>query len=124
MTTTILAALSIATQSVFFVGFGFFIFDLFSLTYIITPEMEQDPSLLHPYIRETVNSYRFAFGIGILGSIATYLIYLKSNFREQWFLRCTRVLAWLWLPFIPIGTIIGIVLLGARKDAVESQAAN
>ena len=117
-----LAGLSLAAQLVFFLGLGFLVFDLASLVNIVTPEMHQDSSLLTPYIRETFESYGPTVGVGVLGAIATYVVYYKTTFRALWFLRGTRVLGWLWLPFIPVGTFIGIVLLGARRDAVESQS--
>ena len=96
--------------------------DMFSLVYVMTPEMEEDTSLLIPYIRETVDSYRPALGVGVIGAVVSYIIYLKSDFRAPWYLKGTRTLGWLWLPFIPIGTLIGIVLLGARKSAIETAA--
>lgn len=98
--------------------------DLFSLMNVMTPEMEEDSSLLVPYIRETLDSYRPALGIGVIGAVVSYIVYLKSDFRAAWYLRGTRILGWLWLPFIPIGTLIGIVLLGARRSAIESAAEN
>ncbi len=84
--------------------------------------MEEDSSLLIPYIRETFVSYQPLLGVGVIGAIVSYVIYVKKIFRASWYLKGTRVVGWLWLPFVPIGTIIGIVLLGARKAAIESQS--
>jgi hypothetical protein len=119
---SLFAAASLVAQAVFFVGFAWMLVDMFSLVNVMTPEMERDSSLLIPYIRETADSYRPALGIGVLGAIASYIIYFKSDFRKSWYLKGTRILGWLWLPFIPIGTLIGIVLLGARRSAIEAAA--
>jgi hypothetical protein len=119
---SLIAAASLVAQVVYFVGFGWMLVDMFSLVNVVTPEMEEDSRLLVPYIRETFDSYRPALGIGIIGAVVSYMIYLKSDFRASWYLNGTRILGWLWLPFIPIGTLIGAVLLGARKSAIESAA--
>lgn len=97
---------------------------MFSLVNVVTPEMEQDSSLLVPYIRETFESYWPALGVGVIGAVVSCIVCLKSDFRASWYLRGTHILGWLWLPFIPIGTLIGIVLLGARKSALESTEEN
>lgn len=119
----LVAAFSLAAQLIFFVGLGFLAFDLASLVNIVAPQMEQDPSHLTQYIRETFESYGPTIGTGLLGAVATYAVYLKSAFRATWFLRGTKILAWLWLPLIPIGTLIGIVLLGASREEVEDPVA-
>lgn len=115
----IVAALSLIAQAVFFIGYVFLLADLYGLTYIITPAMEEDPSLLAPYIRETIVSYQSVIGIGIVGAIVAVVIYQRKIYSADWFLAGTRVAGWLWLPFVPVGTIIGIVLLGARREAIE-----
>ena len=97
---------------------------MFSLVNVITPEIEKDSSLLLPYIRETAASYRPALGIGIIGSIVSLFVYLKTDFRAPWYLKGTQIIGWLWLPLVPVGTLIGIVLLGARKSALESAEEN
>ena len=103
----------------FFLGLPFLVADLVGLRYVITPEMEQDSSLLVPFIRETIVSYQPLVGIGVIGAIVTYIVYYKYEYDAPWFLTATRVLGWLWMPFIPIGTLIGIVLLGARRSALD-----
>ncbi len=113
--TRILGWLSLLAQGVFFLGFVFMMRDL--LTFppeLVTPE--SDPDLVRHYIAETFASYRQSLGIGILGAVATWLIISRAELDDDAFLTTARVLAWLWLPFIPIGTLIGIVILGARRE--------
>ncbi|MGI9225459.1 MAG: hypothetical protein ACR2QX_13330 [Woeseiaceae bacterium] len=119
---SIIAAASLIAQATFFVGFVFLLVDLFNLTNIITPDMEEDSSLLVPYILETIASYQPLLGIGVIGAIVSYVIYFKKILRAPWYLTGTRVVGWLWLPVVPIGTVIGIVLLGARKAAIETRS--
>lgn len=81
--------------------------------------MLEDSNSLIPFIEETFDSYRPALGIGVVGAIVSCVIYLKSEFRAPWYLRGTRILGWIWLPFLPVGTVIGIALLALRKSAIE-----
>lgn len=117
---SLLAAASLIAQVVFFVGFAWMVVDIFSLVNVMTPEMKEDTSLLVPYIRETLYSYLSVLGVGIIGVTASCIIYLKSNFRASWYLKGTRILGWLWLLLLPVGTLLGLVLLGARKSAIQS----
>lgn len=111
----IIGWLSLVAQAVFFLGFVFMMRDVFTLPpELVTPD--SDPELVRNYIAETIQSYRQALGIGILGAIATWLIISRAELDDTAFLTTARVLAWLWLPFIPIGTLIGIVILGARRE--------
>ncbi len=123
MTKSLFASICLAAQGLFFVGFGFLLADLASLVNIITPEMEQDSTLLTPYIAETFKSYLPLLGVGIIGAVTDFILLSKVKYWASWFLKESRVIGWLWLLFVPIGTIIGVVLLGARREAIKTLAA-
>ena len=113
------AAASLAAQAVFFVGLAFATYDVISVVRVFGPQVE-DASMLVPYLRETLDSYQPTLASGIVGAIVGYAVLFKSGFRASWFLSGTRIVGWLWLPFVPIGTLIGIVLLGARRSALDA----
>lgn len=108
---SIIAAASLVAQAAFFVGFGFLVADLLSLRNVVTPEMGEGSRVLVRYVQETVASYQAVLWTGFIGALAWYLIYLRQIFRARWYLTGTRVLGWMWLLLLPIGTGVGIVLI-------------
>ena len=118
---TILALASLTAEVLFFVGLVFLASDLWSLHYVVTPAMEDDPLLLTPYIEETVASYGPVYGIGLIGAIANFVLVSRAGFHARWFLKATRFIAWLWMPLLPIGTLIGVVLLGSAREASQQK---
>ena len=116
----IIAVAGLVAQVLFFVGLVFLLVDLNNLKYVMTPEMQEDSSLLVPYLRETLVSYYPVYGIGFIGAVVCYVVLYKKLIDRTWFVKSTRLLAWLWLPFVPVGTLVGIVLLGASKEAIEA----
>lgn len=119
---TVFALASLTAEVLFFVGLAFLVSDLWSLQYIITPAMEDDPLLLTPYIEETVASYGPVYGVGLLGAIANFVLISRIRFHARWFLNGSRFIAWLWMPLLPVGTLIGVVLLGSAREAAKQDA--
>lgn len=116
---TVFAIACLVAELLFFIGIIFLISDLFGLRFVITPTMEDDLMLLAPYVRETLVSYAPVFCIGLLGVIANFVLVSRIEYRAAWFLKVTRVISWLWLPLIPIGTLVGIVLLRSTRHAAK-----
>ena len=118
--TAVKAAFAVAcvvAQVLFFIGILFLFSDLYGLRFLITPAIEQSPMLLAPYVKETVISYWPVYGIGLVGAIANFLLVSRFEYRAAWFLKVTRIISWFWIPLIPIGTLAGIILLGAARKA-------
>ena len=106
-----------------FVGLGFMLFDLFSLPDALFPDRDFTAEEIAPYLVETIDSYIPVLGVGIVGAIVAWLLILKGRYWATWFLNASRVFGWLWMPFIPVGTVLGALLLSSRAHAVESQDA-
>ena len=115
----IFAGASVAAQVVWFVGFCFLAWDLLSLPDAIFPGQDVSAEDLVPYVAETIHSYRFIVGVGIIGALAAWLLILKGRYRAPWFLSVSRVIGWLWMPLVPVGTALGVLLLSARTAAIS-----
>jgi hypothetical protein len=106
---SIIAAASLLTQAAFFIGFGFLVSDVSGLRYVIAPDMREG-SLL-PYIQETIASYQAVLWAGLVGAAVYGGIYFRKLVSARWFLTGARMLAWLWFLLIPVGTLVGVVLI-------------
>ena len=71
------------------------------------------------YWDEKYISYRPYVGIGVLGGISSWIVLRYLNFRDEWFLTATKILGWLWIPLIPIGTAVGILILSGRPAELK-----
>lgn len=117
----LLAASGLAAQIVFFVGIGFLLSDLYGLRNVVTSAMEDDPMLLAPFVEETVVSYNAVYVAGLLGALLIFVLITRARYHDSWFLWGTRISSWLWMPLIPIGTLIGVVLLRSARRAAEER---
>ena len=116
---TIIAAVSIIAQVAGFLAIGWMFYDLFTFPEALFESASGDTELIQQYIAETVLSYRPGLGVGALGAIASWLLILKGRFHSAWFMKTARVLAWVWMPLVPIGTVLGVLVLSARASALE-----
>ena len=74
-----------------------------------------DPKMLAGALSGVLVTLLVAAIIGVLGVLIARPILRQNNDAPQWFLRVTTVLAWAWLVFIPVGTVIGLLMLRWRK---------
>ncbi len=117
---TVKAAFAVAcvvAQVLFFIGILFLFWDLYGLRFVITPAMEKDLMLLAPYVKATVISYWPVYGVGLVAAIVHVVLVSRFEYRATWFLRVTRLVSWFWMPLIPIGTLVGVFLLGSAREA-------
>jgi len=94
------------------------IYDLLTLPQSLIEHADGDSARVQQFIIETVLSYRLWIGVGFVGAIVTWLLILKNGYRAQWYLKTSRVIAWIWMPQIPIGTALGVLVLSARAAAL------
>ena len=121
---TALAGASVAAQLVGLLGIGFMVFDLATLPESLMAQAADNTALANQYVYETVASYGAWVGAGMVAAIVAWLLILRGKYTAAWFLRVSRVLAWSWLPLIPVGTTVGVLVLRARSAAIadaESQ---
>jgi len=118
---TALAIASVITQVAGLLSIGFMVFDLATLPESLMAQAADDSALVNQYLYETVVSYAAWVGAGVVAAIVAWLLILKGEYRVTWFLRTSRVLAWSWMPFIPVGTIVGVLVLSARAAAIADE---
>jgi len=118
---TALAGTCVIAQIVGLLSIGFMVFDLATLPESLMAQAADDTALVNQYIYETVVSYGAWVGAGMVAAIVAWLLILKGNYRSAWLLTVSRVLAWSWLPLIPVGTIVGVLVLRARAVAIRER---
>ena len=109
---------SLLAQLAAFAGIGYLIGDLVSLPRVFFPDGGWTVAQLLPHVFETAASYWAAFVLGAVSAAAAALIMIRGRLRARWFLSVCRALGWLWIPLLPIGTVLGILLLYARRRAL------
>lgn len=124
MIKSVFALASLGAQTVYLVGFVFLLIDLYGLGYMMTPAMRESPTLLAPYILDTVFSYWSTIGIGMIGAMMAWALCSRGNYRKSWYLNGIRLFGYLWLPFVPVGTLIGVVLLHTHKAVMRREENN
>ena len=56
-------------------------------------------------------------GPALLGAIISWFLIRGHSTIPGWFARTARVLSWLWLVFLPLGTLFGAVQLSLLRNA-------
>ena len=118
---TALAGASVITQVVGLLSIGFMVFDLATLPESLMAQAADDTAPVNHYVFETVLSYGAWIGAGLAAAIVAWLLILKGKYTACWFLRVSRVLAWSWLPLVPVGTLVGVLVLRARAVAIADE---
>ena len=120
-----IAAVAIAVvlaQLVGLTAFGWFIFEMITLPQELLDEAAGNLGFANQLVEETIASYRAWWLTGVVGAMVGWLLIFKSWCRDAWFLATTRVLAWIWLLFFPVGTVIGALVLYSRAKALKELA--
>ena len=82
-----------------------------------------DPRIAAGALSQTIIALVLAACVGLIGfALAGYSLRVR-RFRPQWFLVTNRVFALAWIVFIPIGTIIGLVLFKWSRNQNPAKAA-
>ena len=118
---TTLAGASLITQIVGLLSIGFMVFDLATLPESLMAQAADDTTLVNRYVFETVASYGAWVGAGLAAAFVAWVLIVKGKYKDVWFLTISRVLAWLWLPLVPVGTIAGVLVLSARAAAIADE---
>ena len=117
-----LGASALIAQAAWFASSAFMVLDIASLPDTVFAGRVFTVEEITPYIRDTVASYSLGAGVGVTGALIAWLLMLKGRFDASWFLLGNRVLGWLWMPFIPVGTAVGVLLLSARAQLLNPAA--
>lgn len=121
---TLIAAASIAGQFAGLVAIYWMVFEFFTLPEELLRQFTADTETTRRYMVETFASWQPWPFVGLVGAVVAWLLILNGRCRDTWFLTASFVLACIWLPLIPVGTIIGALILFARAKAIREQASD
>ena len=81
-----------------------------------------DPKLMAGAISTATIDFLLGALIGLIGVFLAWWVLRDKKQRPSWFLPISTFLAWTWMVFIPIGTIVGVMMLRWRKpeSAIET----
>ncbi len=119
--TRLIAAICLAAQLVGLVAIYWMVFEFVTLPDELFRQFTADTQAIQRYVVETGASWQPLPFVGVVGAVAGWLVILNGRCRDAWFLATSRVIAWLWLPVIPVGTVIGVLVLFARRRAIRNQ---
>lgn len=114
----LLAAASVVTHALFFVGAAFLLADLLVLPVVFAGEIEGDWLRLWPYAAATLAGWWPLFAVGLVAAGLGGWLLWTSSFGDAWFRRLMRAAGWLWLPLVPLGPAIGtgLLVLSSKRD--------
>lgn len=119
--TRLIAGICVAAQLVGLVATYWMFFEFFTLPDELLQQFTADTETAERYLAETFASWQPWPFLGFVGAFVGWLLILNGRCRDAWFLAVSRVLAWIWLPLIPVGTVIGALVLRARAQALRKQ---
>lgn len=62
--------------------------------------------------------------IGLVGVAIAWWVLRDRKSRPLWFVTTSKVLAWAWIPFIPVGTVIGVLMLRWCKPEARPEGSS
>ena len=78
-----------------------------------------DPKMMAGAISTIIMELLIGAVIGLVGVFMAWLVLRNKEDRPSWFLPVSTFFAWTWMVFIPIGTVIGVLMLRWRKPENE-----
>ena len=120
----LVAAVSILAQLAGLVAIYWMVFEFFTLPDELLQQFTADTESTRSYLTETFASWQPWPFVGLVGAVVAWLLILNGRCRDAWFLGVSRVLAFAWLPLIPVGTVVGALLLFARAKALREQSSD
>ncbi len=82
-----------------------------------------DPKLLAGAISQALMLWILGAIVGLIGVALAWYVLQDKKSRPAWFVSASRSFAFAWMVFVPIGTIIGFLMLRWRKPAGDAQEA-
>ncbi len=120
----LIAGICIAAQIVGLVAIYWMLFEFFTLPAELLQQFTANAETTQQYLAETIASWQPWPFVGLVGAVVAWLLILNGRCRDAWFLTTSLLLACIWLPLIPVGTVIGASVLFARARATREQAAD
>jgi magnesium-transporting ATPase (P-type) len=80
-----------------------------------------DPKMLAGAISQALMVVIIGAVIGLVGAALAWYVLRRKESRPNWFVSASRTFAFAWMVFVPIGTIVGFLMLRWRKAGNEPQ---
>ncbi len=80
-----------------------------------------DPKMLAGAISQALMVIIIGAAIGLFGVALAWYVLRDKESRPDWFVSVSRSFAFVWMVFIPIGTVVGFLMLRWRKTDRASQ---
>ncbi len=118
----LIAGICIAAQLVGLLAIYWMLFEFITLPAELLQQFTADTETTQRHLLETFASWQPWPFVGLVGAVVAWLLILNGRCRDAWFLTTSLILACIWLPLIPVGTLIGALVLFARAKAVREKA--
>ena len=82
-----------------------------------------DPKMIAGAISTIIMDLLIGAAIGLVGVCLAWLVLRNRKERPSWFLPVSTFFAWMWMIFVPIGTVIGIFMLRWRRPEPADESA-
>ncbi len=74
-----------------------------------------DPKMIAGAISSIAVFFLIGVAIGLVGVLLAWLVLRNKKNRPSWFLPVSTFFAWAWMVFVPIGTVVGVLILRWKK---------
>ncbi len=74
-----------------------------------------DPRMMAGGLSEILVGLAVGVMIGLAGVVLAWRVLRDAEHRPKWFVGASAFFAWAWMVFIPIGTVVGILMLRWRR---------
>ena len=119
-----IAAASIATQSFYVLTLAGVVTAASKFFQVDSLWESGDPKLMAGVISQLIIELFVGAAIGLVGVFLAWSVLRSKVTCPPWFLPVSTLFAWAWVVFIPIGTLIGVLMLRwCRPDEVEQTSA-
>ncbi len=117
------AAASTAIQLIYVLSLLGFITSMIIVFQVESLYGSGDPKMMAGAISSAVMDFLIGAVIGLVGVFLARLVLRDKKECPTWFLPVSTFFAWAWIIFVPIGTVIGILMLRWRRPEPPGQIA-
>ena len=112
---SLIAAASTVVQLIYVLALLEAITSAIKLVQIEVLYESSDPKMMAGAISMVIMDLLIGAVIGLFGVFLAWVVLRNKKEQPSWFIPVITFLAWMWIIFIPIGTVIGILMLRGRK---------
>lgn len=79
-----------------------------------------DPKAMAGAVSQNIINLGFGTLIGLAGVFIAWRVLRNRDDRPGWFLPVSTFFAWAWMVFVPVGTVIGVLMLRWRRSKPDA----